>query len=281
MPNNVRGAMESKYEEEEEEYEYEEEEEDTPPSRPPPTLEIGTRVTVYWSDDDQWYKGTVTKAPKRRRAEEYVWIEYDDGDKDWMNINKQKWRQSTKPDRFIMKEPLSFIQKQEKIAKLNVGSRIVVWWPKENEYYAGTIVEIRTSGSSNKKKPHHIQYDDGDSDWEDLQYRKFKNVPPKADRLKVGSRVSVWDAQEHKYFVGTVTKLQPERIKPHRVKYDTRPREWVNLFVHEFMDIDSATTDHSNSTSQRTPIKRKREFMEPRETSSTVPCQRSEQRLQL
>lgn len=46
--------MENEHEEEEEEYEHEEEEEDTP-SRPP-TLEIGTRVTVYWSDDDQWYK---------------------------------------------------------------------------------------------------------------------------------------------------------------------------------------------------------------------------------
>ena len=143
--------MENEHEEEEEEYEHEEEEEDTP-SRPP-TLEIGTRVTVYWSDDDQWYKGTVAKAARSRTEEEDVWIEYDDGDKDWMNIRKQKWRQSTKPDRFIMKEPLSFIKKQEKIAKLNVGSIIVVWWPKEKDYFAGTIVEIR---SSEKKKPHHI-----------------------------------------------------------------------------------------------------------------------------
>jgi hypothetical protein len=61
-------------------------------------LDVGTRVTVYWSDDDQWYKGSV--AALDTEDENCFLIEYDDGDTDWMNTATAKWRASSKPDTF-------------------------------------------------------------------------------------------------------------------------------------------------------------------------------------
>ena len=224
-------------------------------------LDVGTRVTVYWSDDDQWYKGTVAK--RRTNGFEHL-IDYDDGDKDWMDVRNTRWRASTKPDRFIMKEPASLASKKARIEKLNVGSRISVWWPREKEYYSGTISEIGVD--EHGKTTHHVQYDDGDSDWEDLVYKKFKNVQAKADRVKLGSRVSVLDETDRKYYVGTVTKIRPSRAKPHRIAYDEdgRQREWINLSTRPFIDIDAAgaaAKPSNGPVNAHTLKKRKPEFL--------------------
>ncbi|CAB9504040.1 expressed unknown protein [Seminavis robusta] len=111
---------------------------------------------------------------------------------------------------------------------------------------------------------YRVHYDDGDKEWLDLLHRKFKRVPQKALRLKVGSRVSVYDEEEDKFFPGTVTKIQPESNKPHRVKYDDQDRnkEWLNLAVHPFLDIEKPSHAAPDATvNSNTLKKRKKEFM--------------------
>ena len=48
-------------------------------------LAIGTRVSVYWEGDDEYFVGTVTKAEIRgkRRPKLKHYIEYDDGEGEW------------------------------------------------------------------------------------------------------------------------------------------------------------------------------------------------------
>eukprot|EP00978_Attheya_sp_CCMP212_P023187 scaffold70400_cov54-Attheya_sp.AAC.5 len=61
-------------------------------------LNLGTRVTVYWSDDDEWYKGTVV-SELLHHNDDRVLIEYDDGYTDWMFVTADRWRAaSSKPD---------------------------------------------------------------------------------------------------------------------------------------------------------------------------------------
>lgn len=63
-----------------------------------------------------------------------------------------------------------FQTEKEKIAGLEAGSIISVYWPKDREYYTGTIAEI----CSSKKLSHHIRYDDGVAIGRTCAYRKFK-----------------------------------------------------------------------------------------------------------
>jgi hypothetical protein len=62
----------------------------------------------------------------------------------------------------------------------------------------------------------------------------------KAERLHVGSYVAVYNEGKKRGYRGCVTKIEPERARPHRVKYDDKRKgkEWLNLNVHPFLVVD-------------------------------------------
>lgn len=225
---------------------------------------MGTRITVYWPGDDQWYKGTV--AATEPNDEHTVFVEYDDGDSDWVDLSVSKWRRSTKPDKFLVEETNALVRKRERISRLKVGTRISVFWPHEKEYFTGTLTKIKKlQGDSDiQGKPHRIRYDDGDKEWTNLLHRKFKPVDAKALRLRCGSRVSVYDGNKKKYYRATVIEIETTQARPHRVKYDKKSRgeDWVNLNAHPFLDIEpEVKADPDAPPNANTLKKRKREFM--------------------
>ena len=65
--------------------------------------QIGTRITCYWPDDDQWYKGTVAD----ELDDDRFWILYDDGDEGEINIREDKWRSSLDPQKCIKENALN------------------------------------------------------------------------------------------------------------------------------------------------------------------------------
>jgi len=58
--------------------------------------------------------------------------------------------------------------------KIEVNSRVLVWWPYEKRYYSGTVDRIKVNSSD--PHPHHILYDDGDRQWTNLCHRDFKHI---------------------------------------------------------------------------------------------------------
>jgi len=62
----------------------------------------------------------------------------------------------------------------EDAGKIEVTSRVLVWWPYEKRYYSGTVDRIKVSSSD--PDPHHILYDDGDREWTNLCHRDFKHI---------------------------------------------------------------------------------------------------------
>ena len=238
-------------------------------------LDSGTRITVYWPSHDQWYKGTVADKDDNNGS---VFVEYDDGDTGWVDIAADKWRLSTKPDKYIMKDTLASALKEETIAKLEISDRISVWWPEEQEYYTGTLLAKTSSNNDSNgedsesdsypSQPHHIRYDDGDEEWTNLLHRKFRRVHPKVDRLKVGSRVSIFSKEDKCRFPATVIKIKLKRARPHRVQYDNKDikKEWLNLNVTPFLVITETDAVPSNATESMkvnayTLKKRKQEFL--------------------
>lgn len=238
-------------------------------------IEIGTRITVYFDELGQWYKGTVVD--KDPDDDERYLVHYDDGDEFWMDVSTDRYRKSTKPDKFIKVNTLESEKVAERIAKLNRGSRISVYWPMEKEYFTGTITKIkrveekRNQGSLNSNdKRHFIEYDDGDKEWLNLNHREFKIVRQKVLRLHVGHIVSVWDESHKKYFKGKVIEIQPTQAKPHNIQYDDASKgcEWVNLNVLPFLDLQNGAQSDPDISTQVNAMtldrkKRKHEFFTP------------------
>ncbi|CAJ1960408.1 unnamed protein product [Cylindrotheca closterium] len=219
-------------------------------------LQIGMKITCYWPDDDQWYKGTVAEKIDDDRFK----ISYDDGDEGEISAKEDKWRRSL--HNYIKENTQKDEKKQALIDRLEMGSRISVYFPHEKEYYAGSLAKKRKVSA--QKGRHRIKYDDGDTEWTDLLFRKFKRIAKKSEQLEVGSRVAVYDEERNKNYHATVVQIKPEKARPHKVKYDkeSRGKEWLNLHVHPFLDVVVECRDEKkrkgDSLDGDRPIKSKR-----------------------
>ena len=173
-------------------------------------FEIGTRVTVYWPGNDDWYKGTVVQLMD---DDPRVLVEYDNGNSGWLDPEMDNWRRSHCPKTFIMKEAYKDKLQAGQISKLKEGTRLSVWVPLEKEYYTGTLTQTLDSTSDNQN-PHLIEYDDRDKEWTNLVHRNFRRVYQKAARLYVGSPVSIYDTKDGIYYPADVIEIKPEQARP-------------------------------------------------------------------
>ncbi|KAL3929707.1 MAG: hypothetical protein SGBAC_012096, partial [Bacillariaceae sp.] len=77
-------------------------------------------------------------------------------------------------------------QKEALVANLQVHCKLNVYWPGEHKWYKGQLVQISSSTTTattskerrrNHEAPqdhHYVEYEDGDSEWTNLNQRKFQ-----------------------------------------------------------------------------------------------------------
>lgn len=64
---------------------------------------------------------------------------------------------------------------------VTVGSRIAVYWPKEDQEFEGEVTEIR---GSDLKKEYYVIYDDGDEGWHSLDKDHWRLASAKGKKAK-------------------------------------------------------------------------------------------------
>jgi len=122
-----------------------------------PDFVVGSRVAVYWPDEDEYFGGQVTKVKKRRNK---MYVHYDDGDQGWVDLGLTRVKQDT----------LSLHEaNKDRMTKLKKDTRICVWRRGEKQYFPGIVKEI---GSSDTKS-HYVWYDDSKKEWLNLAIVKF------------------------------------------------------------------------------------------------------------
>jgi hypothetical protein len=53
-------------------------------------VQIGSRVEVLWSDDEEYYRATVTQEQMNKKRP--LSLVYDDGDSEWVDLRQHKFR---------------------------------------------------------------------------------------------------------------------------------------------------------------------------------------------
>ena len=51
------------------------------------------------------------------------------------------------------------------------GTSVTVWWQTEQQFYKGALVRKKNPRCQD---PHHIHYDDGDKEWVNLAFRRWR-----------------------------------------------------------------------------------------------------------
>jgi hypothetical protein len=147
---------------------------------------LGQRLSVFWEgtdEGDQWYSGHVVEY--NHSKQEYL-VEYDDGDTDWYDLTKIKYRIlppiDTKTDEvdnnYYDNNNNNKVQRRKTFSDNGksgielLGERLEIFWSDPDNgdaWYGGVIKEYRISDEK-----HFIQFDDGDSDWYNLSDIKYR-----------------------------------------------------------------------------------------------------------
>lgn len=201
----------------------------------------GTRISVFWPAEDFWFHGTIKSSadPKSKVKIHYHPIGEMSSSLEDLDEETQEWKILS---REVLEEDRAFrAKKRKRVQSLRVGTRVSVLWGNEDCFFQGTIRKIKESSKSlDDGKPHYIEYDDGENQWTNLYFCKFRTISPKMADVQVGSQISflVKDADSGKsvYEDATVIKIANDLNYPHLLQFDgTRKKTYfVNLNVEDF-----------------------------------------------
>ena len=96
-------------------------------------LAVGTRVECRWKGGPTYFRGRISQLDG-----EYVYIEYEDGDKEWTTGD--------------------LIRLADSSNLFALGSIVQCRWKGGHRFYPGKVTEIDGDRF-------HIHYDDGDEEW--------------------------------------------------------------------------------------------------------------------
>ena len=93
-----------------------------------------------------------------------LYLHYDDGDEQLIDLEEVTY--------VILRDP-STDQRPDNpaISTLLIGTRVSVWWQGDKQFFEGTLVERK---DPRNQDPHRVQYDDGDEEWLNLAFRRFR-----------------------------------------------------------------------------------------------------------
>lgn len=125
------------------------EEEETPTARAE-GWGVGTRVQVFWQDENEWFDGVVRSVDHKGATR--CFVRYDDGEEAWEDAASIRGAPTVTVDLFDQLQLLSLTNSM-------VGRRAMVYWPSEREWYNGAVTAVQNAAL-------RVEYDDGDSRWE-------------------------------------------------------------------------------------------------------------------
>mmetsp|Transcript_35474 Transcript_35474/g.50291 ORF Transcript_35474/g.50291 Transcript_35474/m.50291 type:complete len:424 (+) Transcript_35474:1404-2675(+) len=270
---------------------------------------VGTRISVYWEDDEAYYAGVI--AEERMDKKKNYLVKYDDGEEEWVNLSKEQYTvlfEDTKVADAAVdtvslmgalppNEPQQDSETESIVKKDDAANPQddCVEWPISKDSYPvvkhvmifqtsddgeGPLIRglpnsvimddkqtntISLDGSTSSATPTTIMNDfmrkgtntaticgnDGSSsgsvgevsrgnslehpsqpkrgqDTQDLENEQIQHQE-KHCQVCVGSRVSIYWAEDDEYYDGFVTRVRGTNEKTHFVKYDDGDEEWVDL----------------------------------------------------
>jgi hypothetical protein len=212
---------------------------------------VGDRVGIYWGGDKRYYYGKVTRHEKGKKKP--FFLEYDDGESEWVDFSKSKYRFEKKKvaDRTKVadKSTTSFDFTDKTIPGQSKADALLpqpsVRTTRRSLYTIVVDVDARL-------KPAVVS-DGVPATRKKLKVSKDTNSDIRNSELtqiKVGTRVAVWWPDDRRYYEGVVSKKQSEASwRPFYLEYDDGEAEWIDFRQHKFkiLRIDEEEKDASHS----------------------------------
>lgn len=195
-------------------------------------VSVGVRVSVYWTDDEKFFTGTVTK---HRSGKKPFYVEYDDGDNEWLDLEQQTFR-IVQRGRFQL-EPYSPSASRDASHDEPTPRRKT---PRKKAETIDSPSAGKTTSPPRKRRGSHTT-------------SPVKTNDVDMSKIVVGTRVAVWWPEDRRYYKGVVTRKQPEaNWRPFFLEYDDGDEEWIDFRHHKFRILSKAEEE-----SPASPVVRK------------------------
>jgi hypothetical protein len=227
-------------------------------------VSVGSRLSVYWKDDDQYYNANVVK---QRGTSSMFRLEYDDGDNEWLDLSREQ---------LCLLSNDKTTTSNESWKDVSVGCQIAVYWKDDDKYYNATVVNNPGSASASPGAVPSIfslQYDDGDKEQLNLSQHCFQlldekpidtddadidastNADTNADtcsssidknlweQVSDGSRIAMYWKDDATYYKATVLKQRGSMCS---MKYDDGERERLDMSKEIFTLLDQQQRCRTN-----------------------------------
>eukprot|EP01018_Ginkgo_biloba_P015758 Gb_28286 [translate_table: standard] len=112
---------------------------------------LGRRIKVFWPLDDDWYFGTVESFDRNRKRHHVV---YDDGDKEWLELGKEKFKIQLFPGDVFGKSGSAVRLKNSKARRVNRSKRT------ERKRKDGPVDVTKNKEGKKKKEEKKVKNDD-------------------------------------------------------------------------------------------------------------------------
>ncbi|CAB9499630.1 TUDOR [Seminavis robusta] len=180
----------------------------------PPDIQIGARVSVYWSDDEQYYEATVVKQRRDRNHPKPFKLEYEDGEYEWIDLHQVKFRFLDRGDDSVI-SPHQTCRVKAMNGRDHGGDRRRNITTSEDS--------SSSSGSASDSSSSSTSGDDSDIE-----------LVSDVRQVHVGARVAVYWSEEERYFEGTVTEHRMGHPRPFFMQYDDGDTQWLDLRTRNF-----------------------------------------------
>ncbi|CAL5225630.1 g8486 [Coccomyxa viridis] len=220
---------------------------------------LGVRISVYWPDDDAFYKGRIVEV---KGADDEARVIYDDDMEEWLSLAQERFQwlapraQSAGGTPELQVEmaqlgaegvldtphipDLSSAQPERAPpAEEAIGGRVTVHFAGVGEWCRGEVLAYSTA-----KQMHHILYEDGESEWACLPKEAHAWVPGlqsapypaglppgvavPCDKQAIGWRVAVYWPEDSTLHDGEIVGYDNLSLR-HHVRYDCGDQEHLTL----------------------------------------------------
>jgi len=223
----------------------------------------GTKVQVYWPDDDTYYPGTITQCHSNDNHDD---DDDDDGDKNnKLTVQYDSSVDEAQPETlarnriYLVNDDTVLKHKAQKknlvTDKVEINSRVSIYWPSEKQSYEGCVSDTRYDRSKGFQK-YMITYDDGEEEWRNLLECKFQLLEDKQDgtkQSKKGKSSSRRDISEDNELIGDQDEdfemKKSDKKKKAKTSRNSLTKKQKKRRVSKKISIDAASDDDQDMDS--------------------------------
>ena len=225
-------------------------------------VKVGSRVSVYWKDEKEYFDATVKQLDPKRRAQGYL-LDYDYGGREWLDLSQHKFH-------LVPLATSSLDSNDSEHQASNKNRTTALHKGKKNSLGDKSITD--SHGENGKKLPPaevNIPLNDKKSQMlSNGEVASHMNGDPSL--VSVGTRVKIWWPEDDAFYEATIVRMRKNDPSPFYLEFEDGEREWLDLNELKFQILADESDDGMDDDEEVEDLEEPEDVHSPEESEGQV-----------